>query len=49
MKRTIRKGSSGVHVTYKNGGFSNNLRGESFTLEDDGDRIVLSIDLSPNL
>jgi hypothetical protein len=49
MKRTLRKGSSHVHVTYRNGGFTNNLWGREFTLEDRDNTLVLGIDMSSNL
>jgi len=48
VKISILRGSSLIHVTYKNGGFSNNLRADHFALEVAGSAIVLSFDLSPN-
>lgn len=46
MKHSLRKGNTGVHVTYRNGGYSNNLIASDFTLEADEKRVFLSMDFS---
>ena len=48
MKRIIRKTSSHVHVTYKNGGFTNNLNAENFAIEAEDARVICSMDFSGN-
>jgi hypothetical protein len=49
MKRLLRKTAFHiVNVTYKNGGFTNNLSAREWSIETTGDRIRLSFDLSPN-
>ncbi|MFC2027122.1 hypothetical protein ACFLU3_00385 [Chloroflexota bacterium] len=49
MKRSLRKTSSGVSVTYSTGNFSNNLTGTNFTVEATDEIIRVGIDLSSNL
>lgn len=49
MKRSLRKTSEGVSVTYSNGNFSNNLTGTLFTIEAADDIVEIGIDLSCNL
>jgi len=49
MKRSLRKTSAGVSVTYSNGNFSNNLTGTDFAVEVNDCIIKVSIDLSCNL
>jgi len=49
MKRSLRKTSAGVSVTYSTGNFSNNLTGTNFTVEAEDAVIKISIDLSCNL
>jgi hypothetical protein len=48
MKRSLRKGYDHVHVTYRDGGYSNNLNADTFTLEADDDRVLFSMDFSRN-
>jgi len=49
MKRSLRKTSAGVSVTYSTGNFSNNLTGMNFAIEVKDGIIKVSIDLSSNL
>lgn len=49
MKRSLRKGSAGVSITYSDGDYSNNLYGSGFTVETYENTICLGIDLSSNL
>jgi hypothetical protein len=49
MKRSLRKTTAGVSVTYSNGGYSNNLAGTDFAVEESEDFICLSINLAGNL
>jgi hypothetical protein len=49
MKRSLKKTSVGVSVTYSTGNFSNNLTGTDFTIEAEDDIIEIGIDLSCNL
>lgn len=46
MKRTLKKGSSGIWVGYSDEGYSDNLTGRNFELEDN---LRLTMDLSNNL
>ncbi len=48
MKRTLRRTSDGVSISYSGGVFSNNLRGTDFAWEEVDGSICLSIDLSGN-
>jgi hypothetical protein len=49
MKRLLRKTAFHiVNVTYRNGGFTNNLSAREWSIETMGARIRLSFDLSPN-
>lgn len=48
MKPSLRKGKCHIHVTYKNGGFTNNLWASNLTLEVHDDMVVLEMDLSSN-
>lgn len=49
MKRSVRKKTSGVSVTYKNGNFSNNLIGNNFELDLRENIIEFHLSLEPNL
>ena len=49
MRKFIQKGVSGISVVYKSGDYSNNLMGENFEIENDGNLIRFIIDLSRNL
>lgn len=49
MKRSLRKTTIGLSVTYSNGSYSNNLMGANITLEESKDSLFLCIDLSSNL
>lgn len=49
MKRSIRKKTYGIHVTYRDGEFSNNLLARNMTLEQNVDDITLGIDLTKSL
>jgi hypothetical protein len=46
MKRSLRKGNDGVHISYRNNNYTNNLIACDFTLEANESRIVLSMDFS---
>jgi len=49
MKRFLRKTSILFgNVTYQSGDYSNNLHASDITIEVFGNRVVLSLDLSPN-
>jgi hypothetical protein len=48
MKRSLRKGYEHVHVTYRDGGYSNNLNADDFSVEADDDRVLFSMDFSRN-
>lgn len=49
MKRSLRKTTASVSVTYSHGNFSNNLTGTEFELEYSEADICLSINLEGNL
>lgn len=49
MNQSLRKTSTGISVEYSNKGFSHNLTGTNFSLEESKDHICLTIDLSANL
>ena len=49
MKRSLRKTTAGVSVTYSDGNFSNNLTGTEFELEHSEADICLNINLEGNL
>lgn len=49
MKRSLRKTTTGISVTYSDGNFSNNLTGTEFELEESKDSLTLSINLAGNL
>jgi len=49
MKRSLRKTTAGVSVTYAKGNYSNNLIGADFTLEESEACMYFDIDLSSNL
>jgi len=49
MKRSLRKTTASVSVTYSHGNFSNNLTGTDFELEYSEVQICLSINLEGNL
>lgn len=49
MKRSLRKTTTGISVTYTGGNYSNNLRGTEFELEEAEGRVCLSINLESNL
>jgi hypothetical protein len=49
MKRSLRKTTAGVSVTYSDGNYSNNLMGTEFELEQSEAGICLSINLASNL
>lgn len=49
MNRNLRKGSSGMHVSYANSGFSNNLRGRNFEYRQLDGKHILHIDMSGNI
>lgn|SRR6185437_14890588 len=48
MKRSVRKGPSHVHVTYKNHGYSNSLHAENFTIDANEERVLWSMDFALN-
>lgn len=49
MKRSLRKTSTGISVTYTGGNYSNNLAGSDFTVDESDEFICVSVDLSCNL
>jgi len=49
MKRSLRKTSAAVSVTYSTGNFSNNLTGTNFTIEAEDKIVKIGIGLSCNL
>ena len=48
MRQSLRKGTAHVHVTYRNGNYTNNLNGMNFEVQADEQRVTLSIDMSGN-
>jgi opacity protein-like surface antigen len=49
VKQSLSKKATMISVTYSGGGYSNNLTGTNFSLEESEDLMCLSIDLSGNL
>lgn len=49
MKRSLKKTTASVSVTYSDGNYSNNLMGTEFELEQSGADICLCINLESNL
>ena len=49
MKRSLRKGTARISITYSSGDYTNKLVGAEFELEELGTDICLNIDLTGNL